>query len=263
MKLISFVVVAALLCIVAALWFAGSEDEINATQAAEVSSGFDPSRPVDGNAETPQKQGLRQPGVSSEEPAVRRDVGSDSAVSAPTGGVALAAPETGQIAVRDATEAALGQATNAPSAEPPAIDKTACKVAAKTLDESLSLFDVTPTQAIAYGRPLPFDTYQVNAFTELKARLLAPLCSGTDAFDSGYAVESEFVAISPRSHVRILVGDHWISDGTVLSFLSEADQNFFANSFIQRRRVEGGPHSSRDGFERNLARNPQSLMTGQ
>jgi hypothetical protein len=41
----------------------------------------------------------------------------------------------------------------------------------------------------------------------------------------------EFVAISADSHARILVGDHWISDGTVLSHLSEPDQEFFANSF--------------------------------
>lgn len=243
MKLISFVVLAALLCIGAALWLTESEDGIDATHAPGVSSDLDSSQLKGGNGEAPQQRGSRQPGVTSEESTARREVGSDSAISASPGGVALAAPETGQVAVRNATETRLGQLKDVPSVEPPPIDKTACEAAAKTLSESLSLFDVTPTHAIAYGRPRPFDLYQVTGFTHLQAKLLAPLCSGTDSFDAGYAVESEFVAISTTSHVRILVGDHWISDGTVLSFLSEADQNFFAGPFLQGRRARPGPFS--------------------
>jgi hypothetical protein len=262
MKFTATLVVAALICIVAASWFAEPDEEIDATQAAAVSSGFDPGQPTDGNDETPQQRRLRQPGVPSEESVAHRDVGSDSAISNSPGSVPLAVPGTGQVAVRNATETVPGQATDVPSVEPPAIDKTACEAAAKTLSESLSIFDVTPTQAIWYARPRPSDPVQVNAFTHLKARLLAPLCSGTDAFDRAYPVESEFVAISAEAHVRILVGDHWISDGTVLSFLPEADQNFFGGSILQRRRAGPGPNVARDSFERQLARNPQSLLVG-
>jgi hypothetical protein len=263
MKFIATLLVAVLLCIVAVMWFAEPNDVTDATQAVAIASGVEPRQSIEGNGEMAQRPKPQHRVVPPVDSTARRDDGSNSATSAPTGGVALAAREPGQVAVRDATETVLGQATDIPSVEPPAIDKTACEAAARTLNESLSLYDVTPTQAIAYGKPRPFDLYQVNAFTQLKERLLAPLCSGTDAFDRAYPIESEFVAIGPQAHVRILVGDHWISDGTVLSFLSEADQNFFASSILQRRRDGPGPNLSRDGFERQLARNPQALIGGQ
>jgi hypothetical protein len=259
MRFIATLVVAALLCSVAAWWFASPKDESNATQAAAVSSGFDSRQPVDGNGETPQQQRSGKPGVPAEEWAAHRDAGSDSAMSTSTVGVTLVAREAEHPTAGNAAETIPGQATDVPSVEPSAIDKTACEAAAKALNESLSIYDVTPTQAICYATPRPTDPLQVNAFTELKARLLAPLCSGTDAFDRAYPVESEFVAISPEAHVKILVGDHWISDGTVLSFLSERDQYFFKGA-LQARRIGPGPNTSRASFERQLARNPQALI---
>jgi hypothetical protein len=72
----------------------------------------------------------------------------------------------------------------------------------------------------------------------------------------------EFVAISADSHARILVGDHWISDGTVVSQLSPADQEFFADSFIhaRRRHVSRGMNMPRESFERKLANSPRDLL---
>jgi hypothetical protein len=251
-----------LLCIVAALWFARPEDEAHATQGAAVSSDFEASQQTGGNDDPPQRQGLRQRDIPSEESTARRDVGSDSATSTPIGKVPPAASETAQTTASRAAPGIGDQTSRATDPEPPPIDKTDCEAAARKLRGALALFDVTPTKVIQYGSGRPPDIPPVeSAFTDLKTRLLAPLCSGTDAFDSAYPVESEFVGIGADAQVRILVGDHWISDGTVLSFLSEQDQNFFSSSYIQRRRqLERG--RPRDGFERLLARNPQSLIAG-
>jgi hypothetical protein len=266
MKFISTFGIAVLLCIVAALWFAEPEDETNATPGAAVSSGFDAGQQMGGNGETPQQRGLRQRVIPSEASTARRDVGSDSAISAPTGSVALAAPETEQVTVRNATEGIPGQSADTKPSPPSAIDKTDCEAAAKTLETSLSIFDVTPTLAVWYARSAPSPHAGPTGFDSLKAGLLAPLCSGTYAFSrEDYAATMEFVAISTDSHVRILVGDTWISDGTVLSPLSEQDQAFFANPSIQMRRRQGigpGRNMPREVFERRLAQNPRMLIAG-
>lgn len=123
---------------------------------------------------------------------------------------------------------------------------------------------LTPTQAVVYAQNRsPVAHTPTSAFTVLQERLSVLLCSGSDAFSQDYAAEMEFVAVSPDSHTRILLGDHWISDGTVLTQLSEADQAFFTNSFIQRHRQLGpgpGKNLFRADFERKLAQNPRGLI---
>jgi len=264
MKIIYAVGIAVVLGIVATWWVSGSGDETNAMPVRGVSSDFDASQQMGGDVETLQKQGSPQPVIPPRESTAGRDVGSGSAMAAPAGKVALSAPQTEQVALRNATETIPGRPAGTQSSQPSAIDKSACEVAANTLEESSSIFDVTPTVAVHYARnrsPLPYAG--PSGFDVLKARLLAPLCSGTTAFNQDYQAEMEFVAISADSYVRILVGDHWISDGTVLSNLSERDQEFFPNSQIQARRDGAGPNMSRESFERQLARNPRALLVGQ
>lgn len=264
MKFIYIVGIAVLLGIVAAWWFTGSEDETNAMPVPAVSSDFDASQQTSGNVETLQQRGSRQPVTPPTESIAGRDVGSGSSMAAQAGKVTLSAPQTERVALRNPTETIAGQPANTQSSQPSAIDKTACEAAAKTLEESSSIFDVTPTVAVHYARnrsPVPYAG--PSAFDVLKARLLAPLCSGTSAFNQDYQAEMEFVAISADSHVRILVGDHWISDGTVLSNLSERDQEFFPNPSMQARRDGAGPNMSRESFERQFAKNPRALLVGQ
>jgi hypothetical protein len=259
MKLIATLAMAVLVCIVAALWFAESANETRPPQVSAVSSDFEASHPMAGSGESPQREGLRQRLLPSEESTARLESGSGSATSIPVSSAAAAPPRTEPAS---APKAGLGQTTGTTSPEPPPIDKTTCEAAARTLSESLTIVDVTPKKIVFYGSGLsPGPPPANSAFTELKKRLLAPLCTGTDAFDRAYPIQSEFVAISKDAYVRILVGDHWISDGTVLSFLSEADQGFFSNSFIHSRR-QREPVRSRESFERQLARKPQSLIGG-
>jgi len=262
MKSIYIVGMAVLLGIVAAWWFTGSEEETNAMPVPAVSGSFDASQQMGGDAETLQPQGSRQPVTPPGESTAGRDIGSGSAMAAPAGKVSLSAFGTEQGALRNATETIPGQPADTRSSQPSEIDKAACEAAARTLEESRMIYDLTPTLAIAYGGNRPPDPHAApSAFTVLKARLLAPLCSGTSAFNQDYQAEMEFVAISTDSHVRILMGDHWISDGTVLSNLSEQDQEFFAK-FFQARRRGAGPNSSREDFEKTLARNPSGLLPG-
>jgi hypothetical protein len=254
MKFVYSVGIAVLLCIVAAWWFTRPEDETSAKSVPAVSSDFDASRPMAGNIET-QQRGSRQQANPSSESTAGRDAGSGSAMAASAGNVTLPASGTEQVALRNATETIPRQAEDTPSSQPSAIDKTACNAAARTLEKSWRIYDLTPTLAISYGGLPPASPATPSGFTVLKQRLLAPLCSGTDAFNEDYQAQMEFVAISTDSHVRILMGDHWISDGTVLTNLSEQDQEFFAN-FLQRRRRGAGPNMSREAFERTLAKNP-------
>ena len=262
MKFIYPIGIAVLLGIVAVWWFTKSEDETNATPVPAVSSDLHASQQMGGNAETLQQQGSPQDVTPSREPTAGRDVGPGSATAIPASKVTLSAPETEQVVLRDATETIPGKTADTKSSQPSAIDKTACEAAARTLKESSMIYDLTPTLAIAYGTSRsPDPNAAPSGFTVLKERLLAPLCSGTGAFNQDYQALMEFVAINTDSHVRILMGDHWISDGTVLSNLSEQDQEFFAN-FFQTRRRGAGPNMSRESFERRLAQNPGALIAG-
>jgi hypothetical protein len=255
MKFIYSIGLAVLLCIVAAWWFTGSEDQTNVLPVPATSSDFDASRQMDGNIET-QQQGSRQQATRSNESTAGRDGGSGSAMAAPAGNLTPSASGTEQVALRNATQTLPGQLADSKSSQPSEVDKTACDAAARTLGESWRIYDLTPTLAIAYGGNRPASPYAApSGFSMLKQRLLAPLCSGSSAFTQDYQAQMEFVAISTDSHVRILMGDHWISDGTVLTNLSEQDQGFFAN-FLQVRRRGAGPNMSREEFERTLAKNP-------
>ncbi|MBC7855382.1 MAG: hypothetical protein IAF94_18295 [Pirellulaceae bacterium] len=275
MKSIYTIGIAVLFGIVVAWWLIESEAETNATPVPAVSSDFDASRQMGGTVETLQQQGSQQQVTPSRESAAGRDVGSGSAMAVPAGQVALSAPAsaqvnlsasgTEQVALRNATETSSAQPADSKSSEPSAIDKTDCEAAAKTLDESLSIFDVTPTLAVWYAWSPPYPNAGPTGFDWLKARLLPPLCSGTTAFDQTYPAKFEFVAISMDSHVRILVGDNWISDGTVLSPMSESDHQLLANALAGRRLqgIGSGRNTSRESFERTLARNPRWLIVGQ
>lgn len=188
-------------------------------------------------------------------------------MAAPAGNAALSTPGPGQVALRDAAETIPKQTADTRSSQPSAIDKTDCEAAKKTLDESWAIFDVTPTQAVHYAAKSqssnPNDS--TSGFIALKPRLSAALCTGTTAFNQDYAPEMEFVAISPDSHARILLSDVWISDGTVVSFLSESDQQILANlsgtiQFRRRLGVGSGKNISRESFERQLAQNPRALI---
>jgi hypothetical protein len=278
MKSIYTIGIAVLFGIVVAWWLSRPEGETNALPAPAVSNNLDASHPMGGNAGRLQQQESRQQAIPSRESTAGRDVGSDGAMADPAGKVTLSAldtgqvthatPESGQVALNNAIETVPGQTADTKSSQPSAIDKTDCAAAAKTLEESWSIFDVTPTQAVAYARnPSPDPHAPASVFTHLRGTLLAPLCSGNSAFDQSYPVKMEFVAISADSHVRIMVGDDWISDGTVLSPLSKSDQGGFANLFstLQPRRGVGigpGRNISRERFERQLAQNPRGLIAG-
>jgi hypothetical protein len=260
MKLIYAVGITVLIVVLVAWRYSELEHKTNTIPNPATSSDVDASPQMGGNVETPQHQESQRPVPSSRDLPAGRDVGSDGAMAADQ--VASSVPDTGQAALRNTTETTPGQSADTNSSQPSATDKSDCQAAAKTLNESWSIFDVTPTQAVAYaGSRSPYPDATHSGFSELKARLLAPLCSGTSAFNQAYAAQMEFVAISPDSHVRILVGDHWISDGTVLSPMSEADQQILANLISQRRR-RTGLNMSRESFERRLAHNPRALIAG-
>jgi len=260
MKFIYIVGTAVLLGIVAAWWFTGPGDETSPIPVPAVSSGFDASPQTGGEVETVQQPGSPRRVIPSEESTAGGDVGSGSAMPAPAGNVALSASGTERVALRNATEILPVQPADNNSSQPQEIDKTTCKASAKTLEESWRIYDLTPTLAIAYGGSRsPYPHAAPSGFVVLKERLLAVLCSGTSAFNQDYQAQMEFVAISTGSHARILMGDHWISDGTVLSNLSEQDQEFFPR-FLQGRRRGAGPNTSREEFERKLARNPNGWL---
>jgi hypothetical protein len=105
--------------------------------------------------------------------------------------------------------------TSAPASD---IDKTECEAAARTLKESRSIFDLTPTFVVHYSRGDPSQPISPGSgFLVLKEALLGRLCTGVSAYDPAYSAEFEFVAIGETAHARIVVGNHWISDGTILS----------------------------------------------
>lgn len=264
MKLVS-IVGAIVLCILAARWIVGREDVGTAGQSTADVDGAGAGQHAEGGGPALQRPQARTPGMPSErfstypesEPESEREPGSDAVRNASTS-TAAAARDPSPLAASNAaaTETAVGPGKLQTESRP--IDKSACEAAARTLKASESIFDLTATHAIHYKPSRPGD--RPSAGNDLRARLLAPLCSGAEEFDSTYPVESQFVAISADSYVRIFVGDHWISDGTVLTFLSEDDQNFFGDSYIQRRRVGPGPNTTREKFERQLARNPRALL---
>lgn len=262
MKSTYIVGIAVLLAILAASWFTRSQDQRISLSAPTDSSALD-ARQTRGGVEM-QQRGSQQHLTPSNGATTGRDVGPDAATAVRAGDAGLARSDIGQAAIRHVSTATPELPADTESSPSPEIDKTACEAVAKTLQDSWRIFDVTPTQAVVYARnssPIPHSP--PSAFTTLKARLLATLCSGNDAFTQDYAAETELVAIGPDSHARIVVGDHWISDGTVLSVLSEVDQEFFANSFLQaRRRLGPGPGKNlfRDDFERRLAQNPRGLI---
>jgi hypothetical protein len=259
MKFVYTVGIVVMLGIAAAWWFSESEDQATAIPGPAVSSGFDARQQMRGNVESTQKQGTGEPVAASRESTAGQDAGSDGAMAAPAGEVPLLKPGVEQVALRNAVETIPGQPADTKSSQPSAIDKTDCETAARTLDKSLTIFDVAPTKAYQYAWSPPYPNAGLTGFEYLRARLLAPLCTGTIAFDPASAVRMEFVAISIDSHVRILVGDYWISDGTVLSPLSDEEQESLSNA-IQRRRNGPGPDRSREIFERQLAQDPRSLI---
>jgi hypothetical protein len=273
MKFIPTVGIAVLFGVLVAWWLIESEDETNAMPVPAVAGDVDASREMADNGETPQRQGSRQPVTPSGESTAGRDVGSDSGSAAPAGDVIHSppgaeqvypsAPGTEQIVLRSTSETIPGRAADSKSSQPSALDKTDCEAAAMTLEESWSIYDLTPTLAIAYaGGRSPHPYAAPSGFSMLKERLLATLCSGTSAFNRAYPAQMEFVAVSTDSHARILVGDHWISEGTVLSPLSESDQQLLTDSVMSRRNTGRGPNGSREEFERKLARNPNGWSPG-
>jgi hypothetical protein len=259
MKIRYMVGTAMLIAIAATWWLSESEDEAS-------------SRPVpawsdrDADEQSAGKVESRQPVTAQKASTAGRDVDSGTAMPAPAGNIGLSAPEAGRVDTHAATEAGAGQTAETRPSPPSAIDKSDCEAAAKTLETSSSIYDVTPSLAVLYARNPSYPNAPGSGFDQLKARLLAPLCSGTYAFNpADYVATMEFVAIGTDSHVRIQMGDAWISDGTVLSPLSESEQAYFANSGLQRRREQGigsGRNMSRAVFERRLASNPDALIAG-
>ena len=143
MKLIHAGGIAVLLGIVAAWWFTKSEDETSAMSEPAGSSDFDASQQTGANVATLPQQGLRKPVSPSIESTAGRGAGSGSAIAAPGSNPSVSAPRSEQIALRDATETIAGQLAGSKSSQPTEIDKTACEAAAKTLEESSSIFDVS------------------------------------------------------------------------------------------------------------------------
>lgn len=264
MKTMYTVGIVVLLGIAVTWWLAQSEAVTNQMPVSGASSGLDASPQVDGNGESRRQEASRQPDIPSGGSGAGRDVRSANAAATSGGNVALSTAETGEFSLPVAKERSPGVSADTKSSEPSEIDKTDCEAAARTLEASLAIYDVTPTLAVAYARANP--NAPTSGFGSLQTGLLAPLCSGTYAFDRrDYAATMEFVAISSDSHVRILVGDSWISEGTIVSPLSEQDQAFFANPSLQRRRQQGigsGQNVSREVFERRLAQNPRALISG-
>jgi hypothetical protein len=256
---------AILLVVVAALWLAGSEDEARTLRGPAISSDSDGGRRIGGNAENPPQERSPPEVTASKESSVG-GVELVGTIAGPTGVDVSSAAGSERVALRGATQAIPDQIAGAKSSHPAEIDKAGCEATARTLSEAWSIFDLTPTQAVVYARSRSTDLHaSPSAFSVLQARLLAPLCSGSSAFNRDYEAQMEFVAIGTASYARILVGDHWISDGTVVSQLSETDQAFFANSFIEVRRQTGpgpGKNMFREDFDRRLAQNPRELIAG-
>jgi hypothetical protein len=251
---------AAVLGLVAALWFSGSEDAGDASPVAMNANGDDARGTGGSVAEASQQMESRQGStLPAEGPGSELDTGDGSAGAA--GSTDKPAAGIKQVALSAAAETASGSRFPDKSSPTSEIDKSRCEAAVKVLTDSQAIFDVTPTQAIWYARPRVIDsTTPGQGFIVLQARLLASLCSGTEAFSQDYAPVSEFVAISPDSHVRILLGDHWISDGTVVSQLSQPEQEWFGIALQSRRRPGAGPNTSRETFEKMLAKDPQHWL---
>jgi hypothetical protein len=262
MKVSHAIAMAALLAILGAGWWVASDDTADDAPVAVVSNARGPDSLPVGEAAVPSFHEARVVAAASSERTPAEDTGvAGNPTSTPDGNAGAPAARPQTFANPQDAQPLAKRTADPDSARPSALDKSACDASAKTLSDSLSIFDLTPTQAIWYAHnPTPPLHAAPSGFDVLKQRLLAPLCTGTEAFNADYAALHEFVAISTDRHVRIFVGDHWISDGTVLSQLSQPEQQFFADSIIQRRRAGPGPNSSREAFERNLALDPRRLL---
>jgi hypothetical protein len=177
---------------------------------------------------------------------------------APSGGrpaesrvIDLATPHVGLDSASDRASSAEA-VDESRTSEPvtPESDKQACQAVAKTLEESQLLYDVTPTFVVIYGRGSEPVVNPRSGFVALRDALLDSLCSGTAAYDPSYRAEFEFVAVSATEYTRIIAGNHWVSDGTILSPLPDAAYELLTAGFVQGRRLGAGPNPTRETFDR-------------
>jgi hypothetical protein len=165
----------------------------------------------------------------------------------------------------ESAQSSAATAESETSASASDIDKAKCEAVARTLRESWSIFDLTPTFVVHYSRGNPaqpvLPLHPNSGFAVLQRALLGQLCNGESVYDPAYPAEFEFVAISETEYARIIVGNHWISDGTILSQLSESAYILLTTGFVQWRRRPGqGPNIRREVFDQMLAKRPQALF---
>lgn len=265
MKWLATVCVVVLLFAVVASWVGEPESDIDAPWSTATES--DASHNLEDVGEPRKERGRQQGGNPFVKSEARID-GSTASATPSSMSTSLPLVSTGTITAKaesvvsdNAIESTEVQGKEASSAEPSDSHNDACEAVAKTLREARSIFDLTPTQAVWYSRGRLSETPHPNSgFILLKQTLLAQLCSGTSAFDAAYEIKSEFVAVSTESHARILVGDHWISDGSILSPLSPAEYAILTGGFVLGRRSSPGPNMTREKFDRLLAENPMQLI---
>jgi hypothetical protein len=275
MKAIYTVGIAALFGIGVAWWVIEREEEGNATPV-QTSNNLDSNDRSGSGVEQ-----LRQMASTQPEPPSRGSTGngldgSGSGAAAPPAGQippsthmagqgTQPSREITQVAESSATMDGLGRLADEKSSAEAPLDKRDCEAAARTLRESKGIFDVTPTLVVHFAWSPPYPHANRSGFEVLQSKLLGPLCSGNDAFSADYVATLEFVAVSPDSHVRLLVGDSWISDGTVVSPFPPDEYDAFMDPsrITQTRRRQGmgpGANISRESFEKQLARNPLGLI---
>lgn len=123
---------------------------------------------------------------------------------------------------------ALAEETAADTAA--GLDKAFCYNTRAVLAEAWSIFDVNAQQAVWYStrRPMQGSTIQDV--------LLPRLCSGSTAFEAVSKPGFELVAVSATSNARILLGENWVSDGTVRSTITAAEYSRLARMFVTRQR---------------------------
>jgi hypothetical protein len=259
LKSIYPVAIAVLLGILATWWFTRPESPASIVSLPASTDDVAAGRTTGGNADPP-----RRPDSTPPQPAPVGQVahGIDASLPSISNQPATDSTQGSRESAPHAAVANGARPSRAASSTTPDVDKTKCEAAAETLAKSVTLYDLTPTWAIAYGSArAPPPNSPPSGFDVVKAKLSAPLCTGDIAYDPAYPVEMEFVAIGPEAYVRILVGDHWISDGTVLSVVDEEELASLKQPVLGRR-ARPGPHLKREAFDRQLARNPGALMGG-